>query len=141
MARYDGALAGRQISGLTLTRDLELVSLLDGEALGAIGQDAWLITASGSEYAQTRAWGHWLRSHANWAHGLIWSSLRDPGRPAVVLFGDRLAAAFGPEYERLLLHEVPELRVPLDDEAGHDWLNGMLAKYRVAVEPPPDRNR
>lgn len=135
------ALAGRQISGLTLTRDLELVSLLDGEALGAIGQDAWLVIASGLEYAHTRVWGHWLRRQARWAHGFIWNSLRDPGRPAVILFGDRLAAAFGPDYERLLLHEVPELRVPLDDEAGRDWLNGMLAKYRVAVEPPPpDRN-
>jgi hypothetical protein len=136
------ALAGRQLSGLTLTRDLELVSLLDGKALGVIGQDAWLVTASGPEYAQTRAWGHWLRGHATWAHGLIWNSLRDPGRPVVVLFGDRLAAAFGPDYERVLLHEVPELAVPLDDEAGHDWLNGMLADYGVAVEPPPPhRNR
>ena len=136
------ALAGRQISGLTLTRDLELVSLISGEALGAIGQDAWLVNASGSEYPQTGAWGHWLRSQAKWAHGFIWNSLRDSGRPALVLFGDRLAAAFGQDYERVLLHEVPELAVLLDDKAGRDWLNGMLAKYRVAIEsPPPDRDR
>ena len=46
---------GRQMSGLTLTRDLDLVSLIDGKDLAAIGQDAWLVTASGPEYAQTRA--------------------------------------------------------------------------------------
>jgi len=135
------ALAGRQLSGLTLTRDLELVSLINGEALAAIGQDAWLVNASGSEYAQTRAWGHWLRSQAKWAHGFIWSSLRDPGRLAVVLFGDRLAAAFGQDYEQRLLHEVPELAMPLDDTAEGEWLNGLLTRYRVAIEPPPDRDR
>ncbi|MGD0066630.1 MAG: RES family NAD+ phosphorylase [Streptosporangiaceae bacterium] len=136
------ALAGRQISGLTMTQDLELVSLITGEALGAIGQDAWLVNAAGSEYAQTRTWGHWIRGHAKWAHGFIWNSLRDPGRLAVVLFGDRLAAAFGRDYERRLLHEVPELAVLLDDAAGGEWMNGMLARYRVAIEPPPpDRDR
>ena len=136
------ALAGRQISGLTLTRDLDLVSLINGQDLAAIAQDAWLVTASGPEYAQTRGWGHWLRSQAKWAHGFIWDSLRDRGGLAVVLFGDRLAAAFGKDYERVLLHEVPELAVPLDDVTEADWLNGLLGQYRVAVEPPrPDLDR
>jgi hypothetical protein len=130
------ARAGRAMSGLTLTRDVELVRLIDGRDLAAIGQDAWLVTASGADYAQTRAWGHWLRRQAGWAHGFIWDSLRDRGRLAVVLFGDRLAAAFGPHYERALLHEVPELAVSLDDEAETGWLSGLLEPYRVAVEPP-----
>jgi hypothetical protein len=131
------ALTGRQISGLTLTRDLELVSLISGEDLAAIAQDAWLVTASGPEYALTRGWGHWLRGQAKWAHGFIWDSLRDRGGPAMVLFGDRLAATFGKDYERLLLHEVPELAVSLDDADGADWLNRLLERYRVAVTPPP----
>jgi hypothetical protein len=129
------ALTGRQMSGLTLTRDLELVSLINGEDLAAIGQDAWLVTASGSEYAQTRAWGHWLRGQAKWAHGFVWESLRDRGRLAVVLFGDRLAATFGKDYERVLLHEVPELADSLDDVDGAEWLNGLLERYRVAFAP------
>lgn len=136
------ALAGRQISGLTLTRDLELVSLIDGKDLAAIAQDPWLVTASGPEYAQTRGWGHWLRIQAKWAHGFIWDSLRDRGGLAVVLFGDRLTAAFGKDYERVLLHEIPELAIPLDDAAEAEWLNGLLEQYRVAVAPPrPDRDR
>jgi hypothetical protein len=130
------ALAGRQVSGLTLTRDLELVSLIDAKDLGAIGQDTWLVSASGAEYAQTRGWGHWLRGQAEWAHGFIWDSLRDRGGLAVVLFGDRLAASFGKDYERILLHEIPELAVDLDDAAGAEWLNRLLAPYRAAVEPP-----
>ena len=130
------ALAGRQISGLTLTRDLDLVSLINGQDLAAVAQDHWLVTASGPEYAQTRGWGHWLRSQAKWAHGFIWDSLRDRGGLAVVLFGDRLAAAFGKDYERVLLHEIPELAVPLDDVTEAEWLRGLLEQYRVAVEPP-----
>jgi hypothetical protein len=131
------ALKGRQISGLTLTQDLELVRLISGEDLAAIAQDAWLVTASGPEYAQTRGWGHWLRSQAKWAHGFVWDSLRERGSLAVVLFGDRLAASFGNDYERVLLHEVPELGVRLDDVDGADWLNRLLVRYRVAVAPPP----
>jgi hypothetical protein len=133
------ALTGRQISGLTLTSDLELVSLITGKDLAAVAQDHWLVTASGGEYAQTRAWGHWLRSQAKWAHGFIWDSLRDRSGLAVVLFGDRLAAAFGRNFERALLHEVPELAVTLDDLEESEWLKEMLAMYRVAPPPVQDR--
>jgi len=130
------AVAGRRISGLTLTRDLEFVSLVTGRDLGAVGQDAWLVTAPPNQYPQTRAWAHWLRSQARWAHGFIWSSLRDPGSMAVVLFGDRCAADFGTDYERALLHEVPELAIDLDDKDGTEWLNRLLEPYRVAISPP-----
>lgn len=130
------AVAGRRISGLTLTRDLELLSLVTGRDLGAVGQDAWLVTAPAHQYPQTRAWAHWLRQQAKWAHGFIWSSLRDPGRMTVVLFGDRCAADFGIGYEQALLHEVPELAIDLDDKDGAVWLNRLLEPYRVAISPP-----
>lgn len=128
--------ASRQLSGLTLTRDLELVSLVTGKDLAAIGQDAWLVTAPAHQYPQTRAWAHWLRGQAKWAHGLIWSSLRDPGSMTVLLFGDRCESDFGRDYARVLLHEVPELAVPLDDENGAAWINRLLAPYRAAISPP-----
>jgi hypothetical protein len=130
------AVTGRKVSCLVLTKDLQLVSLVTGRDLGAIGQDAWLVTAPAHQYPQTRAWAHWLRDHATWAHGFVWSSLRDPGSMAVVLFGDRCAADFGPDYEHALLHEVPELAVKLDDKAGADWLNRVLEPYRVAIPVP-----
>jgi hypothetical protein len=130
------ALTERQISGLTLTRDLELVSLINGKDLAAIGADSWLVTASGAEYAQTRGWGHWLRAQTPWACGFVWDSLRDRQGTAIVLFGDRLAASFGTGYERSLLHEVPELAVDLDDPGAVDWLNALLEAYRVTIEPP-----
>ena len=59
---------------------------------------------------------------------------RDRGGLAVVLFGDRCAARFGPDYERVLLHEVPELAVVLDDQAGAVWLNRRLEPYHTAVD-------
>lgn len=124
----------RQVSGLTLICDLELVSLITGQDLAAVAQDDWLVTVKGPEYAQTRGWAHWLRRQAPWAHGFIWSSLRDRGGLAIVLFGDRCAATFGDKYERTLLHEIPELAVDLDDSAGAEWLNRRLAPYRTAVD-------
>jgi hypothetical protein len=130
------AVAGRKLSGLTLTRDLDLVSLISGEDLAAVAQDAWLVTASGSQYAQTRAWAQWLRGQAPVAHGFIWSSLRDRGGMAIVLFGDRCAATFGTSYEASLLHEVPELAIDLDDKAGADWLNAKLEPWRVTIDVP-----
>ena len=127
---------GRQLSGLVLTHDLQLVSLLTGKDLAAIGQDAWLVSASPSQYPQTRAWAHWLRGEAKWAHGFVWSSRRDPGSLAVILFGDRCAADFGLDYPAVLLHEVPELAVILDDTDGAVWLNQLLEPYRAAIAPP-----
>ena len=88
------AVTGRRLSGLTLTRDLDMVNLVDAEDLAAIGQDAWLVTAPGHDYPQTRDWARGLRGLAPWAHGLIWDSLRGRGGLAVVLFGDRLAVGW-----------------------------------------------
>jgi len=130
------AVERRQVSGLTLTRDMDLVSLLSSRDLAAVAQDEWLVTVKGDGYPQTRDWAHWIRRHAPGAHGLIWSSLRDQGEPAIILFGDRCAATFGGNYERTLLHEVPELAVDLDDDAGAEWLNRRLEPYHVAVDYP-----
>lgn len=127
---------GRKLSGLTLTKDLELVSLVSGKDLGAIGQDDWLVTAPAHQYPQTRAWAHWLRREAGWAHGLIWSAHRDPGGLAVLLFGDRCATDFGPDYDHALLHEVPELGFVLGDKDGAVRLNRLLTPYRAAISPP-----
>jgi hypothetical protein len=130
------AVEGRRISGLAVTSDLTLVSLISGEDLAAIGQDAWLVTAAGSEYAQTRGWAHWLRGQAGWAHGFAWSSLRNRGETAIILFGDRCAADFGKEYEQTLLHHIPPLTVDLGDKAGADWLTERLRAFRIGVAPP-----
>jgi RES domain len=130
------AVQDRTMSGLALTRNLQLVRLISGPDLAAVAQDHWLVTATGNEYAQTRAWAHWMRGRAPWAHGLIWSSLRDPAELAVVLFGDRCARAFGTDYQASLLHEIPELATDLDDKSGAEWLNSLLEPYRVELPPP-----
>ncbi len=130
------AVSDRYLSGLAVTEDLPLISLRSGTDLGAIGQDAWLVTAAGSQYAQTRGWAHWLRRQADWAFGLAWPSLRNLSGTAVVLFGDRCAAAFGPGYARTLLHHIPPLTVQLGDKDGADWLAERLRGFGIAVAPP-----
>lgn len=127
----------KTFSGLTVTADLTLVSLITGEDLAAIGQDAWLVDAGGSQYAQTRAWAHWLRRQAEWACGIAWSSHRNRGGTAIILFGDRCAAVFGADYERAVLYEVPPLATGLGDEAGAKWLAERLRRFRIGIAPPP----
>jgi hypothetical protein len=130
------AVTERCISGLAVTADLPLVSLRTGADLGAIGQDAWLVTAPACEYAQTRGWAHWLRSQAEWAFGLAWPSLRNASGTAIILFGDRCAAAFGDDYAQTLLHHIPLLTVQLGNKASADWLTERLSEFRIAVAPP-----
>lgn len=81
---------GRRISAVTLTVDIDIVSLRTGHELGALGQDPWLTTADPRDYAQTRHWGHWIRSHVPHAAGYRWLSRREPADHAYVLFDDRL---------------------------------------------------
>lgn len=127
--------AGRAISELTLAQDLNLVSLIDAEDLGAIGQDDWLVGCSSLDYPYTRDWAHWLRRQATWAHGLIWDSKRDRGGLAIVLFGDRLARDFGDDYEQTLPRAVTEQVPDLGDAAGVAWANGLLRRYGAIVSP------
>ncbi len=127
---------GRAVSQFTVTQDLDLVSLIDGKDLGAIGQDDWLVSCSAHDYTWTRDWAHWLRRQAPWAHGLIWDSKRDRGGLAVVLFGDRLACEFGPDYEQTLPREITKLADNLGDAAGRKWANERLRPYRAIVSPP-----
>lgn len=140
-----GRVTGTRLSGLTVTRDLCLVSLIAGADLAAIGQDAWLVTARQTEYAYTRDWACWLRGQAPWAHGLAWDSLRDRGSVAVILFGDRLASGPGADAvgfagcAKPVLIEEPQLAVDLDDDAaGTAWLNERLCRYRAVVDPSPE---
>jgi RES domain len=133
---------GKRLSGLTLVAGLSLVSLVTGEDLAAIGQDAWLVTAPGRDYPQTRDWAHWLRRQAPWAHGLAWDSLRNRGSIAVVLFGDRLGADSGPGWEKLVLREEPQLAVDLDDgAAGTTWLAHLLSRFRATIDLFPDTKK
>jgi hypothetical protein len=131
------AVADRRLAALVLIKELQLIRLVDGTDLAAIGQDSWLVTAPAAQYPQTRDWAHWLRGLAPWAHGLVWDSLRDRGGFAIVLFGDRLARDFGADYEKALLLEIPELAVYLGDKAGAAWATERLRFYRAVVSPPP----
>jgi hypothetical protein len=121
-------IAGYRITAIETAQDLTLISLLTTADLAAACQDEWLIQTSPAEYPQTRRWGQWLRSQASWAQGLAWPSVRNLGRPSVVLFGDRLPAG--------LIQVVPGSAVDLDSSIGAAWLNTQLAPYRISVRPP-----
>jgi hypothetical protein len=63
--------AGRAISKLRLTRDLELV-LLRGRGLSQLGQDRWLVSCEAADYPTTRAWAAAIRGWAPEAAGFAW---------------------------------------------------------------------
>jgi hypothetical protein len=118
----------RQLSRVSTTAELTVVTLKSGADLGAIGQDTWLTMCDPDDYPQTREWAHWLRRVDPGAQGIVWLSKREPGVPVLVLFEDRcptdnLTAAPGP------------LPGPcrFAEPAGADWLKGRLAPYRVTI--------
>lgn len=123
--------AGRRISAIEVTADLELVSLQTGTDLGAVAQDTWLTMCEPRDYAQSRHWAHWIRSHAKSAVGYVWLSRREPGTAAYVLFGDR----FSPSVIAWTAH--PD--VPAGDEADFDTplgrraLRNRLSRYNVGL--------
>jgi hypothetical protein len=121
--------AKQRLSPLVTARDLTLVSLLTAADLAAVRQDEWLIQADPPAYPQTRRWGHWLRSQADWADGFVWPSRRNPGHQAFVLFHDRC-------HDDSLRETGPGRAIDLDDAAGAGWLNAQLASYRVWVSCP-----
>jgi hypothetical protein len=119
----------RRLSSLAVTRPVQLVALTTAPELAAVSQDEWLVQAGPDDYGKTRRWAHWLRGKAPWAQGFVWPSKRDVGEEAVILFGDRCAAAdFGPG---LIPH------VDLDSYDGGVWLRDALADYRVTFRLPP----
>jgi hypothetical protein len=63
-------------------RELRLITVRDRE----------LIEASASGYRSTADWAEALHDAAPEADGLIWMARRGNDRPAMVLFGDRIAA-------------------------------------------------
>lgn len=118
-----------RISSIEPVHDLTLISLLTTADLAAACQDEWLIHSTPADYPQTRRWGQWLRSQADWAQGFIWASDRDLGGRNVVLFGDRCPDD--------ALRVVPGTSVDLDDAYGAKWLSKQLEPFRISVRPPP----
>ncbi|MEU6844297.1 RES family NAD+ phosphorylase [Streptomyces sp. NPDC046716] len=127
------ALVGRCVTELELVTEVRLLSLMDEPARVAVRQDAWLVHAEAPEYPFTRRWGHWIRSQASWAQGLVWPSKRDGPYPAIVLFADRL----GQPHPAEVLRRLPKPSIDLDDEAGVNWLDRTLYRYDVCVGAPP----
>ena len=84
-------LAGKVYSGLTLTRDLQLIDLspISLRKLGISRKQ--LIESDGSEYSGTRAWALALHDQFPGAEGLLWTSRQAAPAEAIVLFEDRLS--------------------------------------------------
>jgi hypothetical protein len=120
--------SGRELVLLETTATLRLISLVSAADLAAAWQDTWLVHTEASDYGLTRCWGHWLRDSAPATDGLIWRSKRQPDGLAVLLFGDRDAAA--------CLTSGPYPPRALDDPAGLEWLNRRLSLLNTYVAAP-----
>ncbi len=117
-------LASLRLSRIETTDELQLVSLVGGEALRRIGQDAWLTACDESDYPITRRWARAIRRWAPNAHGFVWLAKRDNRHRAYILFGDRRA-------DTLVRGEE---RMALDTEEGELFATKMLARLSVSVE-------
>ncbi|MFF4098836.1 RES family NAD+ phosphorylase [Streptomyces sp. NPDC001903] len=122
------AVAGRLLSELRLTESLDVVALVTGQDLAAVHQDGWLVQAEARDYPYTRDWAHWIRRHTDpWAQGFLWSSKREPGERALVLFADRCPpTALAPTGEDPVDFTTPE---------GRHWLDRILLPYHARLAP------
>jgi hypothetical protein len=119
------ALRCRTASMCETTADLNLLRLLTGPDLAAIGQDGWLLSARGTDFDVTRHWAAWLREQVRWAHGIIWQSSVDMPKPTMVLFDDGFGSAVKP---------VPGKAYRLDDPDREGWLLDELEPFRVGLD-------
>jgi hypothetical protein len=120
---------GKTLSRVTLSADINLLSLVSATDLAAVHQDYWLVDSDGeSNYAQTRRWGHWFRDQIPSVDGFVWQSKRDRPHPALILFGDR-----DPPVGLVLDHASS---VDLWTKDGASLINALLRPYRVRVYPP-----
>jgi len=107
-----------------------MLSLTDAIDLASICQpDDWLLRADGHEYAQTRAWAHWLRKRASTVHGFVWRSRYNTPHQTIILFGDRCPRSG-------TLPATVGQSISSDDADGAAYLNDRLAPYRVTISPP-----
>ncbi|MFJ9077402.1 RES family NAD+ phosphorylase [Streptomyces sp. NPDC102278] len=122
------AVNGRRLSVLRPTVDLDLVSLVTGQDLAAVHQDSWLVQTEARDYPYTRDWAHWIRAHTDpWARGFLWSSKRDPGARALVLFGDRC-----PPDALVATADTP---IDFATTDGRHWLDEVLSPYHARLAP------
>lgn len=129
------ALRTKTASVVRTTRDLDLLSLVTGPDLAAIGQDSWLTSARGPEFDLTRRWAAWLRDRVRWAQGIVWQSSVDLPKPTMVLFGDACGLrAVEPDFDMV---------ERLDERANDGWLRHQLVPHRVVLDPaaPVDKPR
>lgn len=127
------AVRGRSLDVVRTRCELRLVSLRSGAALAAVCQDHLLLESEGAEhYAHTRLQAREIRTQAPEAMGMVWGSKRNPSRPSLVLFGDRLAD--GP-LEALRYRSIPDLGSP----DGIKEANQLLEPLRSAIKEPLHR--
>lgn len=127
-----GYLKGRRLSALRINDDLVVVDLRTGPALGQVSQDTWLTTADPISYAQTRHWGHWIRTHAPDASGYVWFSRREPATSAYILFGDNTPAlSVVDDPAAASLPSVAQR--DLDTPQGRRFVRHHLQNYRVSI--------
>lgn len=126
--------AGKRISWLFTTVDLEIVTLRSGEDLAQIGQDTWLTHSSAEDYHMTREWASAIRRWAPSACGLTWPSRREPAGFAYVFFEDRCPDTSLADLSVGLPLDSPARA--LDSGVGAQYLSALLRRYSVTVSPP-----
>lgn len=121
-------LAGHVYSQVTPNRNLNLIDL-SVTALKKLGiQRGQLIDTEKDEYPNTRAWAEAIHTACPHAEGLCWVSRQDDRALAIVLFGDRVAAAdisaAGTPQDLLSVDAVYADLVILADRIGLDLIGG-----------------
>jgi hypothetical protein len=123
-------LADLHLSAVRTTRDLPLLRLTSAPDLASVHAGSWLITERDGHYPAIRQWAGWLREQAEWAAGILWTSILDLPSTTLVLFEDRCAGALSP---------MPGLTSELGTPDAPDWLAETMSRWGVLTRPPRAR--
>jgi RES domain len=117
--RSDGELAALRITTLALTRDIRVVDLHGGAAVGAIGATG--VVGVGPQ-SLARRWSHALHDHPEMPDGIEYRCRHNSDEMALALFDRVDETALAPVAEEALT-----------SDAG--WLSAMRARHQI-WQPP-----
>lgn len=119
-------LANAMLSSLTVSEDLNVVSLCGADAT-QVGQDVWLTSCDPDQYPLTRRWAAAIRSWVLSADGLVYRCRHDQNRLAWARFVDNPAPETHPH-----LHTTAT-PIRLDGPVGEALVRRVLVDHNATL--------
>ena len=117
------SLEGRELSKIETNYPLQVIDV-SVPAATKFGQTAWFTKCDAHEYAHTREWARWLRSHCPSPVGFVWHSRRDEDRRSYVFYEKQLPKADAFTWK---------MTIGLETKRGREVVERVLLDHNAAL--------